>query len=143
MNGKFFLDTNILVYTFDPGNPRNQKIAFDLVERALATGRGIISYQVVQEFLNVATRKFLSPLSFSDCRSYLNRVLTPLCTVFPGFEFYDRGLDIAERYGYGYYDALIISAAVSGGCTTLFTEDLQHGQKIWNLTIVDPFKGDA
>jgi len=139
MNGKFFLDTNILVYTFDPDSPGNRKIALDLVQLALATGQGVISYQVIQEFLNVATRKFTRPLSYSDCRTYLYRVLTPLCAVFPSFDFYDRGLNIADRYGYGLYDSLIISAALTGGCGTLFSEDLQHGQKIRELTIINPF----
>ena len=143
MSDKFFLDTNILIYTFDPDSPGNRKIALDLVQRALSTGQGMISYQVIQEFLNVATRKFTRPLSFSDCRTYLYRVLSPLCAVFPSFDFYDRGLDIADRYGYGLYDSLIISAALAGGCSTLFSEDLQHGQKIRELIIINPFISPA
>jgi len=143
MNGKFFLDTNVIVYCFDQESPGKRKTAFELVERALSSGHGMISYQVVQEFFNVATRKFAKPLSFADCRTYLNRVLSPLCMIFPSIAFYDRGIDIAERHGYSIYDSLIVSAAVDGGCSTLFSEDLQHGHTIWNLTIVNPFTDSA
>ena len=60
---RFFLDTNILVYTFDETTPLIRAKARELVEMALTTGLGVISYQVVQEFLNVATKKFVAPLS--------------------------------------------------------------------------------
>ena len=139
MKDSVFLDTNILVYTFDRTAPGKSSRATQLVEQALATGRGVISYQVVQEFLNVATRKFRTPLSPSDCRAYIDRVLTSLCSVWPGIPLYHRALEIAERWRHSFYDSLIIAAALEAGCPTLYSEDLQHGQNIGDLTIVNPF----
>jgi len=140
MRDKFFLDTNILIYTFDSREPDKQHKAREIVSDALATGNGIISFQVIQEFLNAATRKFVSPLSVADCRKYLNDVMVPICRVFAHAGLYHHALIIAERWKYSFYDALIISAALDGRCNILYTEDLQHGQIIETLTVKNPFK---
>jgi len=139
MNGKFFLDTNILVYTFDATAPAKQQIARELVSTALTLQQGMISYQVVQEFLNVATRKFSVPLTPADANIYLDKVLTPLCELFPSMSYYSKALGISDRWGFSLYDSLIITAALETGCDTLYTEDLQHGQSIQGLTITNPF----
>jgi predicted nucleic acid-binding protein len=70
---RFFLDTNILVYTFDETSSIHRAQARELVELALTTRLGVVSHQVIQEFLNVATRKFNVPLSPADCRAYVER----------------------------------------------------------------------
>ncbi len=139
MNGKFFLDTNIFVYTFDSTSPLKKERAYELVNQAIGGQQGVISFQVVQEFLNVASRKFVQPLSARDCKTYLDRILKPLCEVFPDMDFYAKGIELAERYKYSFYDSLIIAAALVAECETLYSEDLQHGQVIQNMTIVDPF----
>lgn len=139
MNGKFFIDTNILVYTFDATAPAKQQVARQLVATALDSQQGVISYQVVQEFLNVATRKFSAPLTPDDAATYLDKVLTPLCELFPGMNYYSKALKISERWKYSLYDSLIITAALECGCETLYTEDMQHAQVIQNLTIINPF----
>ena len=56
-------------------------------------------------------------------------------------ELYHRALAIRARWRYGFYDSLVIAAALAAGCTRLLSEDLQHGQQIESLTIVDPFRG--
>ncbi len=139
MSGKFFLDTNILVYTFDADAPAKQQTARRLISTALNTQQGFISYQVVQEFLNVATRKFSPPLTLTDADTYLQKVLTPLCEVFPCMAYYSKALEISKRWGYALYDAMIITAGLNAGCETLYSEDLQHGQTIQELTIINPF----
>ena len=139
MNGRYFLDTNVLVYTFDASEPEKQARAKALVSGALRDTRGVISYQVVQEFMNVATRKFASPLTAQDCREYIDTVLAPLCDVFPSMEMYTEALEIHERWQLSYYDSLIITAALAAGCERLYSEDLQHDQKIRDLTIENPF----
>ncbi|HEB86143.1 MAG TPA: PIN domain-containing protein [Gammaproteobacteria bacterium] len=140
MSGKFFLDTNILVYTFDATAPAKQQIARELVSTALNLQQGIISYQVVQEFLNVATCKFSPSLTLADTNIYLDKVLTPLCELFPCMSYYSKALGISDRWGFSLYDSLIITASLEAGCETLYTEDLQHGQIIQSLTIIDPFQ---
>ena len=138
MNDKFFLDTNILVYTFDDGDPGKQDRARALVAKALSESRGAISYQVIQEFLNAALRKFSKPLTAADAERYLTVVLEPLCTVFASVELFHQALDISGRWKYPFYDSLIIASALQAGCSVLYSEDLQHGQKIGNLRILIP-----
>lgn len=137
--GRFFLDTNVFVYCFDTREPGKQRRARQLVEQALAERRGLISYQVAQEFLNVATRRFAVPLSAEDARLYLERVLAPLWEVQASAELCRRGLEITERWRLSFYDALVVAAALVAGCKTLYSEDLQDGQNIDGLTIVNPF----
>lgn len=141
MNDRFFLDTNIFVYTFDQAHPAKQERANALVAQALNTQRGVISFQIIQQFLNVATHKFARPLSTLDCQRYHNQVLAPLCDVFSSIELYSQALEIAERWRYRFYDSLIIAAALQADCGTLYSEDLQHGQVIQELTITNPFVG--
>ena len=136
---RFFLDTNILVYTFDQSAPEKRRRALGLLEEALSTQRGSISWQVVQEFLNLATRRFKVPLTPEDARLYLDRVLLPLCEVLPSAALYREGLRLAERYQLAFYDALIVAAALNAGAKILYSEDLQHGQVIEGVTIHDPF----
>ena len=138
---RFFLDTNIFVYTFEETSSIRRAKARELVEMALTTGLGVVSHQVVQEFLNVATSKFAVPLSPADCRTYLEQVLTPLWRVWPNAALCLRALEVRERSGYGFYDSLIVAAALAAGCRTLYTQDLQHGRRFDSLTVVDPFAG--
>jgi predicted nucleic acid-binding protein len=110
-----------------------------MVGSALRDRTAIISFQVVQEFLNVATRKFATPLTEADSALYLKQVLNPLCEVHSGIDLYEDALDIQERWKYGFYDSLILAASLASECDLLFTEDLQHGQKIRDITIINPF----
>ena len=139
MNGKYFIDTNIFVYTFDSSDSEKQKLSKQIVAHALENSTGVISYQVIQEFLNVSTKKFKSPLTSTDCQRYLNVILEPLCEVFSNIELYHQALDILERWHYSFYDSLIISAALKADCKFIYSEDLQHNQKIQNVTIINPF----
>ncbi len=140
MSAKYFLDTNIFVYAFDFANPKKQKRANELIKTALENNTGCISFQVIQEFVNVATRKFAIPLSIPDCTKYLNTVLSPLCEVFVSIELYSRTLDVMERWRFSFYDSLIVASALQAGCSILYSEDLQHQQKIEDLVINNPFK---
>ena len=139
MPAEFFLDTNIFVYTFDRQEPDKQAQAHRLVERALGTGDGVVSSQVVQEFLNVALRKFERPLSDEQALRYLREILDPLCSVFPSIALYEAALSLHRRWRFSFYDALIVAAALDSKCKVLYSEDFQDGQEIESLTIVNPF----
>jgi predicted nucleic acid-binding protein len=140
MNDKFFLDTNLLIYSFDSREFTKQQQAQHLIVQALSNQKGIISFQVVQEFLNAARRKFANPLSATDCQTYLTQVLMPLCQAFPQLDLYQKALIVEERYRYSFYDSLILAAALQAHCQILYTEDLQAGQIIeQTLQIVNPF----
>lgn len=143
MSVEAFLDTNILVYHLDDADPSKHQVAERLVRSALDTGNACISFQVVQECLNVGLRKAQVPLDVDTARRYLDTVLMPLWRVMPSDRLYHRGIELQERYGYGFYDSLIIAAAQQTGCTRLFSEDLQNGRVIDGLTITNPFRADS
>ncbi len=139
MSANYFLDTNIFVYTFDSQSPAKKQRARELVGQVIQSGDGIISTQVIQEFLNVALRKFTVPLSLADSKAYLRQVLFPLCHVYPDFSLYESCLDIQQRSGFAFYDSLIVAAAIAGGCQVLYSEDMQHGFMLAGVTIQNPF----
>ena len=97
MSGRFFLDTNIFIYTFDSKAPAKAKKAVQLIRRAADTGEGIISYQVVQEFFNVALRRFPQPMNAAEAEQYLITVLRPLLAVHSSPAIYLEALRIAEK----------------------------------------------
>lgn len=139
MSAKFFLDTNILIYTLDDDNPGKRDRARALVGEALSESRGCISTQVVQEFLNASLRKFAKPLTPADAQRFLTVVLEPLCTVFAGIDLFQQAITITDRWKFAFYDALIVASAFQAGCPILYSEDLQHGQKVESLQILNPF----
>lgn len=139
MNGRFFLDTNIFVYCFDDNEIGKKVRALSLIGEALQSGKGIISWQVVQEFLNVSTKKFISPLKAVDAKSYLQKVLFPLCAVFPNLNIYQNTIEIQEKTGYSFYDSMIVASALSQDCSILYSEDLHNGMKIDDLQVINPF----
>ncbi|MBS0449467.1 MAG: PIN domain-containing protein [Proteobacteria bacterium] len=140
MSGADFLDSNVFIYAVDPADPAKQTIARELIGQALATQSGVISHQVVQETLNVLGHKFKVSASRSDRDDLLRNVLAPLWHVFPSVELYASAMQIHEKQGFGFYDSLIVAAAVEAKCKRLLTEDLQHGQRIGTLRIENPFR---
>ena len=128
-----FLDTNVLLYLLSADSAKA-----DRAESLLADG-GTVSVQVLNEFASVALRKLDMPLA--ELREILEPVRS-VCRVEPVTEdTHDRALALVERYGFSLYDAMLIAAALSAGCTRLYSEDLQHGQLInRQLRIVNPFR---
>lgn len=139
MSGRFFLDTNLFVYTFDAQAPAKAKKAGQLIRRAADTGEGIISYQVVQEFFSVAFRRFPQPITVAEAEQYLVTVLRPLLAVHSSPAIYFEALRIAEKHRLSWYDSLIVAAALEGRCEKLYSEDFQNGRKIEALRIENPF----
>ncbi len=107
------------------------------------TPQGCISWQVMQEFIHVARHKFSSPLHASDCEHYLNKILDPICDVYPSIALYQKALEIHQRWQYRFFDALILSAALQAQCHTLYSEDFQHKQRIEFMQIINPFISKA
>jgi predicted nucleic acid-binding protein len=139
MSDRFFLDTNIFVYSFDRSAATKSRKATRLIRKALATQKGIISYQVVQEFFNVALKKFSQPMKAADAEQYLGTVFRPLLGVNSSQALYAEALHLLAKSGLSWYDSLIVSAAIQAQCDFLFTEDLQHGQRFGRLQISNPF----
>lgn len=139
MSGVDFFDSNVLIYLFDRDDPRKRGIAEQLFQRAVEDGMAAISHQVVQETLHVITRKVKPALTVEEAHQALTSILVPLWRIMPSAALYGRALKLQDRYGFSFYDSLIVAAALEGGCARLFTEDLPHGQRIDSLTIENPF----
>jgi predicted nucleic acid-binding protein len=138
MSAESFLDTNILVYSFDSGNPQKRDCAKKLIAGGLA-GNSCISFQVVQEFCNAALRKFEPVMEGSALREYQDRVLFPLCMVWPDEQLYREAVLVRTDTGYSWYDSLIVASALRAKVLALFSEDLQHGRNYRGLRIINPF----
>ena len=129
---KAFFDTNVLLYLLSADDAKA-----DRAEQTLAEG-GIISVQVLNEFASVASRKL--NLSYAEIRDFLTtvRAMTPVVPL--RVETHESALALAERYGFSFYDSLIVASALLSGCQTLYSEDLQDGQIIeQRLVVRDPF----
>jgi predicted nucleic acid-binding protein len=127
-----FFDTNILVYLIAGEAQKTER-----AEELLAEG-GVVSVQVLDEFVAVATRKFGAP--WNQIRQTLT-VLRSILEVCPlTIETHERALDLAERDGWHIYDALIVAAAQMAEADILYTEDLQSGRRVDSkLRIINPF----
>ena len=139
MSARFFLDTNIFVYSFDASSPKKAARARQLIRNAIETGGGIVSYQVVQEFFDVALRRFAKPMSTLDAEQYLSTTFRPLLSVHSSHALYGEALRIAARFQLPWYDSLIVAAAIEGQCGVLFSEDFQDGQEIGSVRLSNPF----
>ena len=139
MSDRIFLDTNIIVYSFFPGSGFKNEISKKLIKSAFDQNIGCISFQVIQEFLNVATTKFKTTLTKLECDRILIELLDPMCSIYPSLDLYLSAIEIKERLKYSFYDSLIISSALDAHCSILYSEDLQHNQKIEGLTIISPY----
>ena len=138
MSADRFLDTNVLLYLLDDTAPEKQKTALSLVENGMLDGSACISFQVVQESLNVLTHKLRA--SQQDTVRFFEDILLPLCCVYPHEALYRQAINWQYRFKYSFYDSLILAAAADAGCKTLLSEDLQHGQVVDTLTIENPFR---
>jgi len=135
-NERSFFDTNVLVYTDDASASAKLEVAIDLLEQAILTSTGVVSTQVLQEYFVTATRKLaVSPEDVSrkvELIGSLDVVTLDVQTII-------SAIDLHRLRQLSFWDALIVQAALRGRCTRLFTEDLQHGQRILGLEVVNPF----
>jgi predicted nucleic acid-binding protein len=140
MSARYFLDTNIFVYTFDLTAPAKARRAEKLVRYGLDTGNGIVSYQVVQEFFSVAFRRFAKPMSAFVAEEYFSTVFRPLLAVHSSPALFVSALQTYAQHHLSWYDSLIVAAAKEAECSILYSEDMQHGQRLDGLRIEDPFR---
>ena len=136
---RVFFDTNIVVYCFDTLEPRKQARAKDLLAQALNSQLGIVSYQVVQEFCNVACKSRRLQLPQERILAYVNLVLQPMNQVGSSPALIESALMLRGEHGFSFYDSLIIASAMQAKCQVLYSEDMQHMQRVGSLQIVNPF----
>ena len=119
MSDRYFLDTNILVYSLDPVDPRKAGLAEELVTRGVGSRLGVISYQVVQEFMNVSLRQFRSTMTVTELELYFFKVLLPLMKIPSSSGLFLEALRLQTVNQIAWYDSVIIAAALQGGCKVL------------------------
>jgi len=138
MNGRFFVDTNVLVYSRDESEPQKQKQAMDWMTHLWNTGKGRLSFQVLQEFYITVTEKLKPGLDFDRARSDVRSLLS-----WNPIPVDDRVIEgawlVQDRYRFSWWDSLIVSAAQATDCRYLLTEDLRGTQEIGKVKIVNPF----
>ena len=135
MSDNVFLDSNILVYSYSNSEIQKQEIARQLV----ADSNSLISTQVLQELCNIVTRKFKfnyeqAAIAIKEsCQNNSLHINTEDTVL--------QACQIAGRYGFSFFDSLIVAAALESGCAVLYSEDMQDGQIIeGKLTVKNPFK---
>ncbi|MEO8854651.1 MAG: PIN domain-containing protein [Ginsengibacter sp.] len=135
MKDRNFIDSNILIYAHTMQDERKKKIAHKILSSDLAI---FGNTQVINESINVFIKRFKIPLI--EIKNIIDQILLYLPVKTINSLTIQSALGICEKYQYSYYDSLIVSSALQNDCSTLYSEDLQHNQKIENcLTIINPF----
>lgn len=131
-----FFDTNVIVYADAADEPAKQRRAIHLIKTHRAAATAVLSTQVLQEYVNVALRKLRLPVPLIRERLglYGRFDLVPATP-----EVIEGALALHVLHGTSFYDALILQAAIASGCSVLFSEDLQNGEVIGGVKIVNPF----
>lgn len=137
MRGLEFLDTNVLVYSYDISDRRKQEVARGLVRRALAGGL-VTSTQVLGEFAAALLHK-VSPRVDAPTLTRALDALAPITVISTDTDMVRRAVEVHDRYGVHFYDSLIIAAAERAGCECIWSEDLNAGQKYFGVTVQNPF----
>ena len=138
MTGPVFVDTNVFVYHHDLSDPVKQRLAAQWIEWLAITRTGRLSFQVLQELFATLTRTRGPSFSPSEAREIVETlaVWRPIQT---DLALLQRGWAIQERYRLSWWDSLIVAAAQASACRILLTEDLQDGQVLDGVRVVDPF----
>src|SRR4051794_21831674 len=130
MNGaRAFLDTNVLIYSYDERDPGKQIAAKRLIAELIAKGSAAFSYQVVHEFFQFALVKAARKMTPADAQAFLEVVLRPMIAVGNSVNLVSQAIRVKEDHLLSWYDSLIVAAAQHAGCHVLYSEDLQHGQQ--------------
>jgi len=139
MTAPVFVDTNVLIYALDEADLEKQRSARAWRTKLWKTGLGRISCQVLQEFYVKVTHKW--PRARQQARAEV-RDLLAWQPVAVDAVILERGWRIQDRYQLSFWDALIVAAAISASCRCLLTEDLQDGQDLDGILVINPFLHD-
>ncbi len=136
MSDKVFFDTNVLLYGVDESDPAKRRIAATLIEHAGEEEIGCISTQVLQEYYSAGTRKLkIDPLLAKEMVLFFSE--WTLATITP--EDIQKAIDGNILWQISFWDALILVAAAKLKCSCIYTEDLNHGQIINGVKVINPF----
>jgi predicted nucleic acid-binding protein len=134
---RFFVDTNVLLYSVDSNDPEKREAARAWLEHLWKTGSGHLSWQVLHEFYVNAVRK--SKTATPGARS-LVQTFTFWRPVDTNLALIERAWHWTDKAQLSYWDALVVAAAERSGCQWLLTEDLQTDRSYGPVTVVNPFR---
>jgi predicted nucleic acid-binding protein len=137
MSGPDFLDTNVFVYAYDVSAPEKQRIAQDLVRRAVS-GEILTSSQVLAEFAATLLHKMTPRTAPEDVLGVLD-ALGAIRIITPDGDLVRRGVEARAKYGLHFWDGLIVAAAERAGCERIWSEDLNAGQSYFGVEVQNPF----
>ena len=137
MNGTEFLDSNVILYAYDPKNARKQSVAQELLERAVR-GECVISVQVLAEVSSTLLHKLATPWPAAAVLDLLD-LLAPIPLVVAAEEIVRRAVQAHAEYGIHFYDGMIVAAAERAGCAKIWSEDLNPGQEYFGVRVENPF----
>jgi predicted nucleic acid-binding protein len=135
MNGGDFLDTNVLVYAYTFDHPGKQRVAQDLVRRAIE-GKFVVSAQVLAEFGATLLHKMSAN---GDAVTTILDKLSPIRVVVSDGALVRRAVEARMAYGLHFYDGMIAAAAERAGCARILSEDFNEGQEYFSVTAANPF----
>ena len=135
MSDRVFLDTNIFVYAQDAGSPDKRHKSREIIARLADSGDGVISTQVMQEFFVAATRKLgVEPLAAKG----VLKTLSVFDVVQVSAALIHEAIDCSILNQLSFWDSLILAAAASAGCSTVFSEDFAAGQIFLGVRVQNP-----
>jgi predicted nucleic acid-binding protein len=137
MSAPDFLDTNILLYAYDPTDRRKQRIAQEMLSRGAADDL-VISTQVLAEFASNLLHK-MSPRAQPAAVLGAIALFRPLRLVASDTDTVRRAIEVHARYGLHFYDGMIVAAAERAGCHRIWSEDLKAGQAYFGVKVENPF----
>ena len=136
MAERSFIDTNVLIYAEASDVPAKQRTALDLLKRLYEEALGVLSTQVLQEYCNVALKKLRLPAQHVRAQLDLYQQFEVI-QVTPAI--IQAGLDLHQTRSVAFYDAIIVASAQIAGCEVLWTEDMNAGESVGGLRIINPF----
>jgi predicted nucleic acid-binding protein len=138
VGGRTFVDTNVLLYLFDAGEPDKAVVAREALA-ALDPAEVVLSTQVLEEFYWNATRKIRPPMPPVDAAAQVLS-LSEHAVVVPDVSVVLGAISRSQEDGVAFWDALVVESALSAGCERILTEDLQHGRRFGPLRVENPFR---
>ena len=141
MSGPVFVDTNVLVYARDRSEEAKQQRAFLWLSALWESRKGRLSFQVLHEYYVNVTQKLAPGLKREHARADV-RALMAWRPIQLGAAVLDGAWAVEQRYGLSFWDSLIVSAAQLANCEYLLTEDLQEGQSLNGVRVLNPFQQD-
>jgi predicted nucleic acid-binding protein len=137
MNGRAFVDTNVLIYAYDVDAKAKHQTAKSLLQDLWSERAGVLSTQVLQEFYVNVTRKIPHPISKESARLVVSNYAVWCIDTTPAE--ISSAFQIEDQSKIGFWDALIVASALKSGAARIFSEDLNAGQVIAGIRIENPF----